>query len=310
MAKDPSKHSTEKRINKAHDHFFRRMMSDKCVAKSFFEAHLSKEVLAQLDLNTLELQPTSYIDDRRKESIIDLLFKTKIAGEEGYLYLFIDHQSRPDKLMPVRVLKYQCNMLDQKLSETGGDRIPLIIPLIVYHGKTPWNYSTDINDLVDGPKHLVERYFLKPFTLIDLNKIEDELLRRHTWSSVMELTLKHIFKRDMLPHLQLILELIRELAVLKESGYPNFTEDVLVYILDRGEFEDKDAFFALVKTRLTPEIGETIMSIAEQMRAEGIQKAKYDIAKRLLAKKEDPSTIAEITELTLDQIKEIEEQSH
>jgi hypothetical protein len=56
-----------------------------------------------------------------------------------------------------------------------------------------------MGDLVDAPKEWVEAYFLKPFTLIDLNKIEDEELKQRSWAGVMELTLKYIFARDMLP---------------------------------------------------------------------------------------------------------------
>jgi predicted transposase/invertase (TIGR01784 family) len=190
---------TKKHIAKPHDHFFRMMMSDKRVAREFFEAHLPKEVLQAIDLDQLELQSSSYIDDLRQESIADMLFKTRVAGHEAYIYLLVDHQSHPDELMPFRVLKYLCNVIDQHLKDTKSKRIPLILPLVVYHGKQPWHYSTDMGDLVDAPKEWVEAYFLKPFTLIDLNKIEDEELKQRSWAGVMELTLKHIFARDMLP---------------------------------------------------------------------------------------------------------------
>jgi hypothetical protein len=52
-------------------------------------------------------------------------------------------------------------------------------------------WRTNIKDLVDAPKHLVDAYFLKPFTLIDLTRIEDEVLKKTTWAGVMELILKH-----------------------------------------------------------------------------------------------------------------------
>src|SRR3990167_7580117 len=162
MDKSPKKH-----IAKAHDHFFRMAMSDKRVAREFFETHLPEDLRKIVDLNCLELQSGTYIDDMRQESIADMLYKTVIEGHEAYLYLVVDHQSRPDELMPFRVLKYVCNIIDQHINNTGSKRIPLILPLVVYHGKQPWLYSTDINDLVDAPKKLVETHFLKPFMLVD-----------------------------------------------------------------------------------------------------------------------------------------------
>jgi predicted transposase/invertase (TIGR01784 family) len=313
----------KKHIAKAHDHFFRMMMSDKRVAREFFAAHLPKEVLAVTDLNQLELQSTSYIDDVRKESIADMLFKTMIAGHEAYLYLLVDHQSRPDELMPFRVLKYLCNVIDQHLKGNDSKRIPLVIPLVVYHGKQHWKYSNNINDLVDAPKELVETYFLKPFTLIDLSTIDDETLKQSAWAGVMELAMKYIFARDMLPYVKEIIELLKR---LENVDGKHFIETVLTYILDRGELSNKDAFIALIKTKLAPDVGEKIMTIAEQLKAEGMQqgiqqgiqqgmqqgieKTKYEIAERLLAKNEDLSSIAEVTGLSLEKLKELKQKSH
>lgn len=307
---EPTKH-----IPKAHDYFFRTIMSDKRVAKEFFEAHLPNDVLIQIDLNQLELQSSSYIDDMRKESIADMLFKTQIAGYEAYLYLLIDHQSRPDELMPFRSLKYLCNVIDQHLKGSSNKKIPFILPMVVYHGKQPWHYSTNINDLVDAPKELVESYFLKPFTLIDLTKIEDEILKQKAWVGVMELTLKHIFAKDMLPYIREIIGLLRQLEKLDSK---TFIETVLIYILDRGELTNKNTFIDLIRTNLAPEVGEKIMTIAEQFKAEGMQQGmqqgieqeKIIIAERLLSEGAGISFVAKITELPLDKIKELKDKSH
>ena len=303
---------SKKHIAKAHDHFFRKMMSDKTVACTFFEEHLPKDVLAVIDLTSLELQSSSYIDDMRKESIADMLFKTVVDGHIAYLYLLVDHQSRPDELMPFRLLKYLCNAIDQNLRETGSKRIPLILPIVVYHGKQPWNYSNAINDLVDAPRELVEAYFLKPFTLLDLSKIDDAELKRKTWAGVMELTMKHIFARDMLPILKEIIPLINHLA---QSDGKMLAETVLTYILDRAELSNKDAFIDLVKTNFTPDIEEEIMStFAELCKEEGMQQgmelAMAQIAERLLEKNEDPARIAELTNLPLEKITELKRNLH
>jgi predicted transposase/invertase (TIGR01784 family) len=298
---------SKKHISKAHDHFFRKMMSDKEVAYTFFEAHLPKEVLAVIDLTALELQSSSYIDDMRKESIADLLFKTVVGGHTAYLYLLVDHQSRPDELMPFRLLKYLCNVIDQNLKETGSKRIPLILPIVVYHGRQPWNYSNAINDLVDAPRELVEEYFLKPFTLLDLNKINDAEIKRNTWAAVMELTMKHIFARDMQPYLKEIILLIK---YLEQSDGKILAETVLTYILDRGELGNKNTFFDLVKTNLGSDVGEKIMTIAEQLKAEGMQQAMEQVAERLLAENEDPARVATLTSLPLEKIKELKRNLH
>lgn len=290
-------------IAKPHDHFFRMAMANKRVAREFFEAHVPNDLRKIIDLDHLELQSGTYIDDMRQESIADMLFKTTINGHEALLYLVVDHQSQPDELMPFRVLKYICNIIDQYIKDKKTSRIPLILPLVVYHGTRPWTYSTNINELVDAPKELVDAYFLRPFMLIDLNKIEDAVLKKHAWAGVMELTLKHIFARDMLPHICDIIELLKH---IEQSNGNNFAEIVLIYILDRGELGNKEAFVDLVKTKLAPEVGEKIMTIAEQFKAEGIEKNKLEIAERLLQENQSVDFIAKITKLSLAKIKELQ----
>jgi hypothetical protein len=141
------------------------------------------------------------------------------------------------------------------------------VPIVLYHGKKTWEYSTNIEDLVDAPRNLVANYFLKPFKLVDLSLIADETLRERTWLGAMELTLKYIFAKDILPYLRDIVLLLHQ---LEQAGAENFTEVVLRYILDRAEISNKDVFVTIVKQGLSPEVGEKIMTIAEQFKAEGV----------------------------------------
>lgn len=300
-------HSLSK-IPHAYDMFFKTAMKDKRVAQEFFTAHLPQDFLSLIDLTQLELKSESYIDDLRKESITDLLFKTGMHGSDAYLYLIVDHQSRPDKLMPFRILKYTCNIIDQHLKETRSQRIPFVLPFVLYHGKQIWKHSTDIRDLVDAPKALVEDYFLKPFFLIDLNKIDDSTLKERVWLGVMELTLKHIFDRNIEPAIKDIIDLLK---VVLTSGEQQFTEATLSYILDRGQIENKELFIEKVKAALPEEIGEKMATIAEKYWiegvAEGVEKEKVEIAKRLLRENTEPAFIARITGLSPTQIQEIKE---
>ncbi len=106
------------RIAHAHDAFVRTVMSDPRIAREFFAIYLPQDIRELIDFNHLVLQPRSYIDDVRKESTVDILYQTMIAGQEAYLYLIVEHQSSPDELMPFRILKYVCNIMDHHL-KTG-----------------------------------------------------------------------------------------------------------------------------------------------------------------------------------------------
>lgn len=303
-----------KNITHAHDAFVRTVMSDLRVARDFFTIHLSQDIRDLIDLNNLVLQPRSYIDDVRKESIVDLLYRTKIDGQEAFLYLLVEHQSRPDELMPFRLLKYTCNVMDHHIKITRQKSLPLVYPMVIYHSDRPYPFSTDIKDLVAAPKELIERYFLKPFQLIDLGDIDDEQLKRHAWVGIMEFVLKHIRARNMLPFLQ---DIVGEMRVAVQSGGHEFVAIVLQYALERGELENKKAFFELINNQISADMGEKVMTLAEQLRAEGRQEGlqegilegKLEVAERLMQERVEISFIAKITGLPLEKLHKLKKET-
>jgi recombination-promoting nuclease RpnB len=128
-------------INNAHDQFFRTAMANKTVAREFLKTWLPGELCQLVDFEQLEIQPRSHINEVRQESEVDVLFKTTIGGYEAYLYLLLEHQSTPDELMPFRLLKYLCNIIDQHLKTQGNNKIPLIYPTVVYHGSVNTHFQ-------------------------------------------------------------------------------------------------------------------------------------------------------------------------
>jgi len=313
-------------IHHTHDTFVRTAMSDLRVAREFFLAHLPQAILNQMDLKHLKLQPRSHINDIRKETIVDILYKTTIAQREAYLYLLVEHQSSPDELMAFRILKYTCNVIDQHLKETGKKSLPLIYPIVIYHAERPYPYSTDIQELVDAPRELVERYFLKPFQLIDLARIDDEDLKRYEWAGVMEFALKHIYARDILPAIKKFVKILHR---LDQADGREFVSIVLEYLMARGAIQDKESFYRLINEQVSVDLGEKVMTIAEELRAEGRQKGfmegiekgleqglekgleqgleqgKLEVAKRLLMEGVEALFVAKVTGLPLAQIEEL-----
>jgi hypothetical protein len=59
-----------------------------------------------------------------------------------------------------------------------------------------------------------------------------------------------------------------------------------------------------------PDVREKIMTIAEQLKAEGMEQEKVIITKRLLSVGAEIDFVAKITELPLEKIKEINQKSH
>lgn len=201
--------------------------------------------------------------------------------------------------------------MDQHIKITQQKKLPLVYPMVIYHAERPYPYSTDIRDGIDASRELIDRYFLKPFQLIDLGQIDDEELKRHAWVGVTEFVLKHIFARDVLPYLEEIAELLGRIA---QSGGRDYVSIVLQYALERGELKNKKAFFELINTQVSSEVGEKMMTLAEQLIEEGmikgiqegVQKGKFEgkleVAKRLLIEGTEIAFIAKITGISLEKL--------
>lgn len=305
-----------------HDTFTRMMLSNKNVATDIFKSYLPADMLKIIDLTNMELQPRSHIDVFGDERILDISYKAKMAGKDCYLTLLIEHQSTPLRLMPLKILRYSLNILEQHIEaekdKTDRDYekpLPLIYPIVIYHGKKRYPYTKDIRDLVDAPKDLVERYFLQPFQLLDLGTIEDEEIKSHVWSGIMEFALKYIYMNDFLLFLKNIVAECQKLEQLE--GGQKIVTTMLHYALSRGRLESKEAFVKFVSKEFGQERGAEMMTLAEQLRVEGFhagekrgeKRGKLNVAMNLIAAGLELSFVAKVTELPMSRLQELAESS-
>ena len=93
-------------LSNIHDKFFKETFSDVAVTKDFLSHYLPEAIQQYVDLNTIDPQKDSFIDEKLKESFSDLLFQVNIQNEEGYLYFLFEHKSSPEKGIPLQLLKY------------------------------------------------------------------------------------------------------------------------------------------------------------------------------------------------------------
>ncbi|WP_423063209.1 Rpn family recombination-promoting nuclease/putative transposase [Candidiatus Paracoxiella cheracis] len=300
-------------INNIHDKYFRSAMSNLRVAKDFMEQHLPRAILAVTDLSTLKLQKESFIDANFKQVMSDVLYQAKIKGRDSYIYLLAEHQSTPDRLMALRLLRYSCRIMAHHVENNKGAELPVVVPLVFYHGQQRYPYSTDLFDLFGDSRELAKSVLLEPFHLIDVNTIPDETLKQRVWSGVLTLMQKHIYERDVLKYFEAVLPLLRELMTNHEESYILST---VHYVIDAGSINDIERLIRLTH-ELSPEIGDEAMTLAERLRLEGrtigkaegkiegrIEAAK-EIAKNLLAKGVDPSMVAQATDLPFETISSI-----
>lgn len=133
-----------------HDSLFRRLFADRSIAAEAVASVLPPDVRALIDLSALELLSSAYVDQALHPLYSDVVFAARIAGRDARLLLLLEHQSRPDRLMPFRLLQYAVMLWDAYLRDhPSAGRLPVIVPVVFHQGPGTWSTSRDLIDLVD-----------------------------------------------------------------------------------------------------------------------------------------------------------------
>ena len=299
-----------KSLTNPHDRYFREAMSHALVAKEVFQTCLDRGMIERIDWTRLELQNKSFIDDQLKLTISDVLYKTQIDGQDGYLYLLAEHQRQSDELMPFRLVNYMMGIMNQHLKQHKTKVLPLIIPLVIYHGKSTWLHSMDIFSLFKDSQ-LAKQTFFGPYTLIDLKKTPDEKLE-HFWGGLMLKALKYIDTGKLFHYLRYhFLDDVRLLH--NNTKLKQLLTATLKYGLNAGNCQQPENIkqWEYLMEQLNEYQGENYVTFADVLRQEGWnegkqegrEKALLETAKRMLKAGIDPQLIKQVTTLSEEQLK-------
>lgn len=250
-----------------HDGLFKLFLREPDTARDFLAVHLPADIRAQVRLDTLKLEPGSFVDQKLRELHSDVLYSVETAeGHAGYIYCLVEHQSSADRMMAWRMMRYSMAVMDAHLKK-GNDTLPVVVPLLFYQGTVrPYPYSTDWMDCFDVLA-LAREVYSRPWPLVDVSVMEDSDLQSHRRMALLELVQRDIRHRDAASLLRDVVQLIRLAGNTREQ-----VEAVLCYIIYNGMTSELITPFLYELAGEIPEYKELIMgTIAQQLKEEGIQ---------------------------------------
>jgi len=310
----PKNDLTTKKLSQPHDCLFRRSMEEIHIARDWLCSNLPAELLSQMDLSTLTLVNGDVILAGLQRLQDDCVYRCQINGSTGYIVMIVEHQSTADRLMAFRALQYSVAIMDNHLRQYG--KLPVIVPVVLYHGvESPYPYSTEIWDCFADPE-LAKQWSLKPFRLVDLTVMSDEEIHRHGLASVMEMLLKHSRDERVVGWLKKMIADGKLTIIYSTIGKP-YVKDIGTYIVDRcgneKHPEELKEAIALIVDAVPPEIGEEIMTFAQQLEQrgmqqgmqQGMQKERQAIAKNMLAEGADLQFVKRTTHLSDEELEQL-----
>ena len=264
------------KIQNPHDKFFKETFSKIEVARDFMNNYLPQSIINIVDLNTLELQKDSFINEELQEVFSDMLFRVKINKREGYVYFLFEHKSYTSRNISFQLLKYMLEIWEAKCKKENSNELPIVIPLVIYHGSDEWNIKTTLGEMIKGYKELpedVKKYVPDyEYLLYDLSSYTDEEIKGEVQLRILIAIFRDVFTKDNKAIIQTVLRAAEHLGKLEDqqTGIEYF-ETFLRYILNAGQKltkEDIEDIIKKVETRY-PEGSEVVMTLAEQYREEG-----------------------------------------
>ncbi|HUG59393.1 MAG TPA: Rpn family recombination-promoting nuclease/putative transposase, partial [Candidimonas sp.] len=144
-----------------HDASYRQLFSSPHMVRCLFDGILQACTdygpglpgANDLDWDAAQALPTSYIGKGLQQRHSDCVWRIpRRDGDDLYILLLLEHQSRIDAYMALRILIY-VGLLYQSLLKQGlipaGGRYPPVLPVVLYSGVTPWSAATHLRDCID-----------------------------------------------------------------------------------------------------------------------------------------------------------------
>lgn len=108
---------------------------------------LSSEIAESLDFSRAERHNRSFVPDDLHKQEADLLYRIPLlAGRRSvWIYVLLEHQSRPDRTMGLRVLSYMVQIWQAQVRGWQDTKTPVskwklspVLPVVFYTGRRRW----------------------------------------------------------------------------------------------------------------------------------------------------------------------------
>ncbi|WP_346208543.1 Rpn family recombination-promoting nuclease/putative transposase [Caldifermentibacillus hisashii] len=218
------------------------------------------------------------VNQEFKDYFSDLVFRVVISGKEGYISFLFEHKSYPDKAIAIQLLKYMAEIWGMKMKMEEVGELPIVIPLVVYHGKSKWRFPLHLGGFLNGfeemPQNVKEYLPNFHYLLYDLSDYSDEEIKGNAQLRIMLKLLRDVFTKSNEEFLQSFYEAIQALQEIedKQKGI-EFFEITLRYVFNAvRDLTKKDMEQIVQQIETTfPEGSEVAMTLADILREEGMQ---------------------------------------
>jgi predicted transposase/invertase (TIGR01784 family) len=286
--------------NPIKDSIFKELFEDRTVFYDFLKAFLPKEITKQIKETDLKREQTELIGKDFSVKRSDILYKIEKGnapkgvqgnGQDIYIYLLLEHQSKVDQLMAFRMLAYKVRIWEQyvnshkKESEQKGFKLPVIIGIVFYDGKAKWTSPMDVKDKITEIKNMEEYLIKANYELINLSSIKEEtIINMKNALGVILLTDKPNVRIKNAEELLKIIneEIISKLPEEEKEKFDKHRNAFIELFGKRTDYEEIKERFEELKEMEVPKMFNTLEEIAKRDREKARLEGKLEERERFI----------------------------
>jgi len=267
-----------KMVPNPHDALFKTVFSDPAMAAAELRAVLPPAIAARMEFDTLRLESGALVARELGDRHADLLFSVRLAGRVALVFVLLEHQSEPDALSPLRLMRYMVLVWERWLAaHPKATRLPPIIPVVVSHAEGGWRAPRSMDELYDLSEADLATFgrWLPRFDLVldDLAAQDEAALRARTMDVYARLALLLLRDTRAAPDEDALIvalaDLLRELE--DDPAREAARATVMSYILLVRRV-DRVRMAQRLRTLVGPRMQEAVMTTGEELMREGEQR--------------------------------------
>ncbi|NIM14993.1 MAG: hypothetical protein GTO45_23755 [Candidatus Aminicenantes bacterium] len=312
------------RVYLSHDGFFRVSFDKNKLAESFTRENLPEEITRDLDFSSLTPCKDTFVGRKLARSYSDVLYEIRFRNKPAYLYFLFEHKSWEPDFPGIQLLKNMAHIWEAHVVQhPETQKLPPIIPLLIYHGESPWKVDTRFISMFDIPETLKKYIPSFNYELYDISHMPEENIKGEVELRIVLMALKYIFNPDIMSRLKNIFQLFRELS--DKTTFNEYLEMLLIYLgsnIKNVKFDQlQESVNDVIKEggALMSTIFEEVLERGKEIGVKegkeigvkegeeigvkkGEEKNKIRVALNCLMKGMDIETISEITDLPVKRI--------
>ncbi|MGV3624750.1 MAG: Rpn family recombination-promoting nuclease/putative transposase [Archangium sp.] len=119
-----------------HYEAFRKLMKHRGVAEALMRERLPRNIAKRIT-GKPTLLSESFIETSMKNAFADAVLRVPLKGEDACVFCVVEHQRTEERFVLVQLLRYMTSLYAW-LATHERESLPLVIPLIIYNGASPW----------------------------------------------------------------------------------------------------------------------------------------------------------------------------